>query len=254
MKPLPPIPSLPSSVAQGRGSYNKIVLLVGGASAPTSAFKIPKAMDEAAPLNPKPSTFDGARSRLKPLLPKHIVLLVGGAFAPNSAFKIPRATDEAASPNPKPSVFGGARSRLKPLLQQNHPFCRRGFSPELLSSRSQGPRMKAAPHDPEPSAFNNTRITAEDVSIGGHHPPSTIAIPTSAPRKPHSRCYKDIRKDPPQALAEPGSPQCSAQSSPRALPHEARDHRKQIARKDLTVPEVCSAPSPCGPSISAPHR
>jgi hypothetical protein len=54
MKAAPPIPSLPPSMTQGSRLKPLLPkrhqsLLVGGAFAPTPAFKIPKATDEAAP-------------------------------------------------------------------------------------------------------------------------------------------------------------------------------------------------------------
>jgi hypothetical protein len=144
-------------------------------------------------------------SRLKPLLQN---AFCRRSFSPEPAFKIPKATDEGPSPtipNLPPSMTQG--SRLKPLLPKHIVlFGRRGFRPEPLPSRSQRPRMKAAPCSPEPCAFGGARVAAKAaptkttssfVGRRGFRPEPAFKIPKAtdeaAPHNPEPPIFDDVR-------------------------------------------------------------
>ena len=161
MKPLPPIPGLPSSVAQGsrlKPLLPNADLSVGGASAP----------------NFRPSMAWWSRMKPPPTipgLPSSVAQKVAAEAAPTkcrsfcrrgfspelSALDGPVVTDEAASHNPRPSVFSGARVAAKAAPTKCRSFCRRGFSPEL--SALDGPVVadEAASPNPRPSVFGGAK-------------------------------------------------------------------------------------------------
>ena len=115
MKLLPPIPGLPSSVAQkvaAEAAPTKMpIFLRRGFRPELSAFDGPAAADEAASPNPGPSVFDGAKGR-------------GGSRSYRNGFSI--------------------RGRPRTDAEMNFGL-RRGLNPEPPPSMAQGSQMKMLP-------------------------------------------------------------------------------------------------------------
>jgi len=115
MKPLPTIPNLPSSMAQGsrrKPLLPNVDLSVGGASAPNFRPSMARWL-RMKPLPPIPGFPSSMAQRVAAeAAPTKCRSFCRRGFRPElSAFDGPVAADEAASLNPGLSVFDGAKGR-----------------------------------------------------------------------------------------------------------------------------------------------
>jgi hypothetical protein len=151
MKPLPPIPGLPPSVAQrvaAKAAPTKIGFCRRGFSPELPVSDDAKDRGRRRPYKPRTSRFRWRkRSRLKPLLPRSV--FVGEAFAPSfrpSMARRLRMKPLPPIPGLPSSVAQG--SRLKPLL----PRCRFSVggasAPNFRPSMARRLRMKPLPSIP----------------------------------------------------------------------------------------------------------
>jgi hypothetical protein len=156
-------------VAAEAAPTTKSFFLVGGASAPNLPSRSPRPRMKAVPHNSEPSTFDDARVAAEAAPTQTHRSFCRRGFRPEplpSRSQRPRMKPPPPIPNLPSSMAQG--SRLKPLLPKDIVlFGRRGFSPE---SAFKIPKAtdEAAPHNPEPSAFDDARVAAEAAPTQTH--------------------------------------------------------------------------------------